>query len=219
MSAKLQLLEVPVGELSPNPWNTNQVSPENEAKLDESLKRFGVFKPILVRQTDSGVLEILGGEHRWGAAKRAGLATVPVINLGKIDERRAKEIGLIDNGRYGDDDTLALAGLLRELGGDDVASFLPYTESDLDSIFSASNIALDDLDLDTDRTLSELASAAKASPTSQVMRFKVPVEDVEWASAVLKHVMRVEGYSSEDSLSNAGNALVHILKTFKESLK
>lgn len=217
MPAPFQMREVPVEALHPNPWNTNRMTPENEHKLDESIQRFGVFKPIIVRTLPDGGFEILGGEHRWGAARRLGYDTVPVVDLGYITDRRAKEIGLADNGRYGDDDTLALAGLLKELGVEDIASFLPYSDTELESIFSASSIALDDLETDHDSALPELP-AATASPTAQVMRFKVPVEDVAWVTQLVEHTMKSEGFKSEDSLSNAGNAFVHILRLYRETL-
>ena len=100
--------EVETSRLRPNPWNTNAVSPENEEKLRRSIERFGVFKPIICRELPGGTLEILGGEHRWQTAREMGLDTVPVVNLGAVSDERAKEIGLVDNGRYGEDDTLAL---------------------------------------------------------------------------------------------------------------
>ena len=101
--------------LSPNPWNTNVVSPENQQKLNASIKRFGMFKPIVVREID-GTLEIIGGQHRWEAAVEMKLPEVPVVNLGRITDKKAKEISLVDNGRYGADDTLQLAELLDDIG-------------------------------------------------------------------------------------------------------
>lgn len=217
MTIPTQMETVPIDRLAPNPWNTNRVAPENEHKLDESVKRFGIFKPIIVRTLKDGSLQILGGEHRWGAARRLGYESVPIVNLGQISDRQAKEIGLADNGRYGDDDTLALAGLLKELGIEDIASFLPYTDSELDSIFAAESIALDDLDEGSADDLPALP-AIESSPTTQVMRFKVQVEDVAWITQLIEHTMKSEGFKGEDQLSNAGNALVFILQRYREGL-
>jgi ParB-like chromosome segregation protein Spo0J len=196
--------------LNPNPWNTNVVSPDNEAKIEESIKRLGMFKPILVREVD-GELEILGGEHRALVAERMGIAEVPVINLGEISDQKAKEISLVDNGRYGSDDTLQLAELLEQLGSpDDLAKFMPYSDTELASIFSSVNIALDDLDLPD---LDESPSLPKERPiqTSQVLRFKVPVEDVALITELIEKTMKVQKFTESDSLSNAGDALVYLL--------
>lgn len=205
--------EVEISRLCPNPWNTNSVSPENEMKLKASIERFGVFKPIICRTLADGTLEILGGEHRWQMARELGLDTVPVVNLGTISDERAKEIGLVDNGRYGEDDTLALAELLKDLGNtDEIMSFMPFGDADLESIFSATSIALEDLDAH-DEELPDLASpATKPLKTHQIMRFKVPVEDSEWVQKLIESTMNGQGFLDDDAMSNAGNALVHLLK-------
>lgn len=215
MNTKLKMQEVDIDLLAPNPWNTNVVAPENEAKLDESLRRYGAFKPIVVREMPDGTLQILGGEHRWGAMRRAGYVKVPVVNLGAISETKAKEIGLVDNGRYGEDDSVGLAQLLRELGND-IATVLPYTDAEIQNILDATSIALEDLDSIGKQDLPDLSKVSVA-PTHQVMRFKVPVEDVAWASGLIERAMKSQGFTSEDSLSNAGHALVWMLKQFEKS--
>jgi ParB family transcriptional regulator, chromosome partitioning protein len=50
------------------------------------------------------------------------------------------------------------------------------------------------------------------------MRFKVPVEDSAWCSLLIEREMKIGGFTKEDSLSNAGNAFVAILKKYRESL-
>lgn len=200
------------GLLKPNPWNTNHVSSENEAKIDVSVKRFGMFKPVLVRTLPDGTLQIIGGQHRVESAMRLKLATIPYHNLGKISDTKAKEIGLVDNGRYGTDDVLQLAELLEGLGGvEDIAAFMPYSDTELASIFSSVSIELDDLDLPED-TGAPSEAPARAIQTHQVMRFKVPSGDVATITEAIDKVMKEQRFIEEDSLSNAGNALVHIFK-------
>jgi ParB family chromosome partitioning protein len=203
----------PIDSFRPNPWNTNIVSPENEAKLDESIDRFGVYKPIVVRPATEGGFEILGGQHRWESAKRKGHEDVPFVNVGPVSDTVAKEIGLADNGRYGEDDTLALSRLLKELGAEDVGSFLPYTDSELENILAASSIDIDELDkLDTE--MPDL-SGAGIGATHQVMRFKVPVEDVAWITSAIERRQREQAFTTEDSMTNAGNAFVDLMKAYK----
>lgn len=212
MSNNIKLEMLAPDQLKPNPWNTNIVSPENQAKLEASIKRLGVFKPIVVREMHDGSLQIIGGQHRWEAAQSLGHSQVPVVNLGRIPEKKAKEIGLVDNGRYGADDTLQLAGLLEGLGLDanELSSFMPYSESDFASIFSSVNISLDDLDIPDEAEL-PVTPAAKPAQTHQILRFKVPIDDVGELTDLIERTMKEQRFTDEDSLSNAGNALVHLL--------
>lgn len=213
MPVKLKIDMLDPSRLVANGFNTNVVAPENQQKLEESIKRFGMFKPIVVREIN-GTLEIIGGQHRWEAAQGLKMTEVPVVNLGRITDKKAKEISLVDNGRYGADDTLQLAELLDDIGvgAEELASFMPFSESDFASIFSSVNISLDDLDLPDDEELPKSA-APKPAQTHQIMRFKVPVDDVSVITDLIERTMKEQRYTDEDSLSNAGNALVHLLTT------
>lgn len=203
----------------PNEWNTNFVTPENDEKLVESIRRNGLFKPIIVREVAGLVgYQIIGGEHRWGAAKAAGLAEVPIVNLGFIDDQRAKEISVIDNSRYGDDDTIQFAELLKQIGDtDELQSYLPYGDTDLSAIFSSVNIALDDLEFDEnfDAAIPDASDpepvAPKAPKTHAVLRFKVPLKDAERITALIAKTQKEQGFTTEDDLTNAGDALVHLI--------
>jgi ParB-like chromosome segregation protein Spo0J len=207
--------QVSVDMLRANSWNTNQMTPENESKLDASIARFGVYKPIVVRPHPDGEgYEILGGQHRWEAARRAGMSEVLIVNVGPVSDLTAKEIGLVDNGRYGEDDTLALSRLLKEMGVEDIGTFLPYTDSELENILAASSIDLDDLDA-LDQTEMPDLSGAGLGATHQVMRFKVPVEDVAWVTSAIERRQREQGFTTEDSMTNAGMAFVDLMKAYK----
>lgn len=205
-------------QLQRNPWNTNIVSPDNEAKLDESVRRLGMFKPVVVRTLDDGTFQILGGEHRAQSAIRVGLEQVPVINLGRISDERAKEISLIDNGRYGVDDAFQLAQLLGELGSaEELATFMPYTDHEIESIFSTVSIALDEIDLPDDvPDAPSLPESLPAPKTHTILRFKVPIDDVDDITAKIDKTMKRQGFTEADSLTNAGDALVYLLRNARE---
>ena len=64
-------------------------------ELAESIKRYGVIQPIIVSKQDE-YYEIIAGERRWRAAKRAGLEEMPCI-VRDDDERKKREISLIEN--------------------------------------------------------------------------------------------------------------------------
>lgn len=64
-------------------------------ELAESIKVYGVIQPIIVTKKDN-YYEIIAGERRWRASKKAGLTEIPCI-VREDDERKAKEIALIEN--------------------------------------------------------------------------------------------------------------------------
>ena len=64
-------------------------------ELAESIKQFGLLQPILV-QDKSTYYEIIAGERRWRAAKKAGLKEIPVI-IKNLTEQEIVEISLIEN--------------------------------------------------------------------------------------------------------------------------
>lgn len=205
------ITQVDPGTLVPNSWNSNVVSPDNEAKLDASLKRFGVFKPVIVRELMDGTLQIIGGQHRAQSAVRLGYQEIPVVNLGVITDQKAKEISLVDNDRYGEDDAFKLGELLSSLDLGDIASFTSFSDEELGSIFTSSSIALDELDALSLPSEDIELPAEKSVQTHQIMRFKVPIKDVDAVTQKIEKAIKVQGFDDSDSLTNAGDALVHLL--------
>jgi len=198
--------------LIPNPWNVNVMSPDNERKLEASITRVGMFKPVVVRELEDGTMQIIGGEHRAAAAIRLGMKKIPFVNMGQVTDKKAKEVSILDNSRYGQDDTLQLAELLEGLGSpDDIASFLPYTDGDLASIFSSVNIALDDLDIGDEDEIVPSLPKEKPIQTHAVMRFRIPVNDVEWITKLIESTTKSQKLVDADSLTNVGDALVFLL--------
>lgn len=94
-------------------------------ELAESIKQFGLLQPILVQDRKT-YYEIIAGERRWRAAKKAGLKEVPVI-IKNLTEQEIVEISLIENIQREDlnpiEEALAYKKLLTEfnLKQDEVA--------------------------------------------------------------------------------------------------
>lgn len=205
--------------LTPNPWNSNHVGPEMEARLEASLREFGFIKPVMCRALPNASLQIIGGEHRVRKAVEMGLREIPVIVLQDVSDARAKALGLADNGRYGEDDALKLAVILGELDKD-LLELLPFDEQDLAGIFAASSVDLDELGFDDSDALAgdlPAADAPRPSITHELMRFKVPVEDREKVEKFIQFVVKAKGLAGEqDSMVAAGMALVEIINAARE---
>lgn len=211
----MKLQTVDPSALAPNPWNTNHCSPDLEARLDNSIRKLGMFKPVVVRELEDGSLQILGGEHRAQSAARVGLTEIPIFNLGRISDKKAKQIGVVDNARYGQDDSLQLAKLLEEIGTiEDLSSYTPFSDGDLTDIFSSVHIDLDLLDHAEipDEPAVKLPEKTNAAlQTHQTMNFRVQIEDVEKISAKVEKVMKLQGFTGADAKTNAGDALAWIM--------
>jgi ParB family chromosome partitioning protein len=90
------LSEIPVTAIAPNP-NQPRVHFDEEAlgELADSIAQVGLLQPILVRRVDDGY-QLIAGERRWRAARRAGLTTVPAV-VRLSDDTSAVEEALIEN--------------------------------------------------------------------------------------------------------------------------
>lgn len=83
-------------DIEPNPTQARKIFDEEAIdELAESIKTYGVIQPIIVTKKEK-YYEIIAGERRWRASKRAGLEEIPVI-IRDNDEQRNKEISLIEN--------------------------------------------------------------------------------------------------------------------------
>jgi ParB family chromosome partitioning protein len=71
---------VPIADIRPNKFQPRQhFDEEAMASLADSIREVGVLQPVLVRRSDEGGYEIIAGERRWRAARRAGLQSVPAL--------------------------------------------------------------------------------------------------------------------------------------------
>jgi ParB family chromosome partitioning protein len=91
------LREVPVGSIAPNPHQPRTYFDEESlASLTASVAELGVLQPILVREVGDDRFELIAGERRWRAAKRAGLPSIPVV-VREVDEVLSLEQALVEN--------------------------------------------------------------------------------------------------------------------------
>ena len=91
------LREVPVGAISPNPHQPRAYFDEEAlASLTASVAELGVLQPVLVRDLGDERFELIAGERRWRAAKRAGLTSIPVV-IREVDEVLSLEQSLVEN--------------------------------------------------------------------------------------------------------------------------
>ncbi len=91
------LLELAVSAVSPNPRQPRDHFDEDAlAALTASVREIGILQPILVRQLGESEYELIAGERRWRAARRAGLDTIPAI-IRSASEGESLQQALIEN--------------------------------------------------------------------------------------------------------------------------
>lgn len=91
-----RIQEIDIDLISPNPNQPRKVFEQDKLdELTESIKKYGVIQPIIVRK-EGEFYTIIAGERRWRACKNANIKTMPCI-IRDIEKRNASEIALIEN--------------------------------------------------------------------------------------------------------------------------
>ena len=88
-----------LSEIVPNKYQPRKnFDEENLKDLTNSIKERGVIQPIIVRRSNSenSNYEIIAGERRWLAARKAGLHDIPVI-VTEADDLKSLEFAIVEN--------------------------------------------------------------------------------------------------------------------------
>ncbi len=89
--------EIDVNEVFPNPYQPREhFDEETLSALAASVAEVGVIQPIVVRLREEGGYELIAGERRWRAAKRAKLPAIPALVRG-ADDRASLETAVVEN--------------------------------------------------------------------------------------------------------------------------
>jgi ParB family transcriptional regulator, chromosome partitioning protein len=110
-----RLQEIEISEIRPNTYQPrSHFDDEGIESLAASIRELGVLQPILVRAAPEGGYELIAGERRWRAARRAGLATVPAV-IKTADDNAALEQALVENLHRADLNPLEEAAAFQQL--------------------------------------------------------------------------------------------------------
>ena len=86
-----------LSDIKPNPDQPRRdFNNTSLGELSKSIKEKGIITPITVRESNKGY-EIIAGERRWRAAKKAKLKSIPAYILNIGDEAEMMEVALIEN--------------------------------------------------------------------------------------------------------------------------
>ena len=110
-----ELQDIPIRSVKPNSHQPRVAFDEDAlASLTASINELGVLQPILVRKVGDDSYELIAGERRWRAAKRAGLQTIPAL-IREVEDVHALEQALVENLHREDLNALEEAAAFQQL--------------------------------------------------------------------------------------------------------
>ncbi len=128
---------IPISRLIPNPQQPRKDLGDLE-ELVNSIKEKGIIEPIIVKPKD-GKFEIIAGERRYTAAKKAGLKEIPCIEY-DVAENEALELSLIENMQRKDLTVLEQANTIR-----DFEEIYGYTHEEIAKKIGKSRVTVTEL--------------------------------------------------------------------------
>jgi ParB family chromosome partitioning protein len=92
-----ELREVPIEAIRPNEYQPRRrFDDEALAALAASIGELGVLQPVLVRPDGEGGYELVAGERRWRAARRAGMRMIPAL-IRAAGDQSSLEQAIVEN--------------------------------------------------------------------------------------------------------------------------
>jgi len=174
---------IPLNKIDPNPRQA-RTELGNLDELMESIKSKGVLEPILVRPQEERY-EIIAGERRYIASKKAGLKELPCIEM-NVEDNEAMELTLIENLQRKDLDVFEEAEGLNSLAENygynhqQISRKIGKARSTVTEILNISKIPVDirDYCLENDITSrSTLIEIAKQKDRDSMIRLISEIKD------------------------------------------
>ncbi len=185
--------EIPLSDIRSNPYQPRKTfNDEALNELAESIKNYGVFQPIIVKKSIKGY-DLVAGERRVRAAKKAGLEKIPAI-IKDFSDELMREIALLENLQRENLTAIELAwaykGIIDSLHitQDELANKLGKSRSSVTNILgllnlptSVQNMVLDGkLSMGHARELSKLDDSEKIKEyAKKIVNENLSVRDIE----------------------------------------
>jgi len=111
-------LEIPLDQIERNPYQTRtQFDEAKLAELAQSISASGVVQPIVVRPLTGGRYQLITGERRWLASKKANKATIPAI-VRQVSDEQTLEMTIVENLQRADLNPIEQARAYQRLSSD-----------------------------------------------------------------------------------------------------
>lgn len=146
--AGLTFAELPVRSIAPNAQQPRQVfDDEALAELVHSIQEVGLLQPIVVRPASGGGYELVAGERRLRATKKAGFKTIPALIRETADDQMLRD-ALLENLHRAAltplEEAAAYKQLLEDFGGtqDELATRLGRSRPQISNTLRLLNLPL-----------------------------------------------------------------------------
>lgn len=199
---ELRIMEVEPNKNQPRKDFSDQALEE----LSNSIKEHGLLQPILVRPLTNGRYQIIAGERRWRASRKAGLTTIKAVVRDFPDED-VLEIALIENLQREDlnpiEEAEGYSNLIKELGltQEQVAKKVNKSRS-----YVANSLRVLSLDRNTQRYLKE------GKITLGHAKALLSIEDVRLRDEALKAALAGASVREIEHFKPKGNKQIDIPK-------
>jgi len=228
-ASKEEIIEIDIEELRPNPYQPRKVFKDEALdELAESIKEHGVFQPIIVKKSIKGY-EIIAGERRYRASKKAGLSKIPAIVRSFTDEQMM-EIALLENLQRENlsaiEEAQAYKSMIEKLylTQEELAKKVGKSRSHVTNILGLLRlpqevqqmVAEEKISMGHARVLSKLESNDKILEIArQIVESKMPVRDLEslTSDSMLERKNKINRQSKESN-----NEYKYVEDLFREKL-
>lgn len=197
--ATAEIYEAPLDRIDPSPYNRKHF---NEAALDELAKSIkstdGVIEPVVLRPVGQR-LQLVAGERRWLASKRAGRTTVKAI-VRPLTDAQAIEWTLQENGQREDVPAVELARTYKALLGQvDSESGKPYSRELISERVSKSYSVVCAI-LQTENLIPEVAKANAAGVINDSLAMEIAKYTLPQQAEIYLECFQGDGYREYDGL-------------------
>ncbi len=206
----MKTIDINVTELRPAPWNPNQMDETMMSRLRESISKYGLVEPRVVRKIDKEQYEVLSGNQRLRVLEDLDFKWVPCVIV-ELDDASAMLLAQALNSLRGEDNLALKGALLKEIlssvSEDEVLSLLPETTESLKSLS-----LINEMDLAEHLKTWEKAQAARLRHM-QLQFTDKQLETVEEAVSLMIHEAKEDGF---DNPNTRGNAVFLLCKFYLE---
>ena len=205
-----------LSDIIPNKFQPRKVfDEENLQDLTNSIKERGVIQPIIVRKSnsDNSKYEIIAGERRWLAARKAGLHDIPVV-VTEADDLKSLEFAIVENVQRHDLNPLEEAQGYKRLidefsyDQDKVSKFIGKSRSYITNSLRLLNLPADVLNYIEERKISPghakiLVGLENSSfLASKIIEKKLSVRETEKFVKLFKNLKKTRILNNDPNIKN-----------------